>query len=309
MTNTNAASATVELALRTIAEYPAPEQDDMQAANMRKIAREALASPGAVAAPDEDTARTLNGAVRAEIVEMLGCMGRKHLLDAAKTLPLVDVVGLLFAELSENDSEAQSATDLRAQVVELQQQLADAAEMPASVAELNRRLTTDNEEIDVLRLALAKQGAGAVAAEPAAWAISYDGKTPYSLWHYGDGPLLDAEIARIGGTAQKMALAVVGQVVAEPTGWISVEAKMPDPGEPVLLDIGKKTPIRAMWAAKHTVEAHDEAEPGWCDYDESTDTHYCPEGWYEWNEHEEVHWAVSATPRAWMCLPAQAPKE
>ena len=47
MTNTNAASATVELALRTIAEYPAPEQDDMQAANMRKIARDALAPAGA----------------------------------------------------------------------------------------------------------------------------------------------------------------------------------------------------------------------------------------------------------------------
>ena len=30
-------------ALRTIAEYPASAQDDMQAANMRKIAQEALA--------------------------------------------------------------------------------------------------------------------------------------------------------------------------------------------------------------------------------------------------------------------------
>lgn len=95
-------------------------------------------------------------------------------------------------------------------------------------------------------------------------------------------------------------------VAAQPSGWISVEAEMPEPGVAVLLDIGSKTPIRAMWAAKHTVKAHEDAEPGWCDYDESTDAYYCPEGWYEWNEHEDVHWEVSATPRAWMRLPAQA---
>jgi hypothetical protein len=91
--------------------------------------------------------------------------------------------------------------------------------------------------------------------------------------------------------------------IAEPGGWIVVADRLPVPGEPVLLDIGKKFPIRAMWAAKHTVESHDEADPGWCDYDEATDTYYCPEGWYEWNEHEEVHWFVSETPRAWCSLP------
>ena len=80
--------------------------------------------------------------------------------------------------------------------------------------------------------------------------------------------------------------------------------RLPEPGMAVLLDIGKKTPIRAMWAAKHTVEAHDEADPSWCDYDESTAMYYCPEGWYEWNQHEEVHWAVSEKPRAWMPLPS-----
>jgi hypothetical protein len=38
------------------------------------------------------------------------------------------------------------------------------------------------------------------------WAISYDGKTPYSLWHEGDGALLDLEVARQGGTTCKMPL-------------------------------------------------------------------------------------------------------
>ena len=92
--------------------------------------------------------------------------------------------------------------------------------------------------------------------------------------------------------------------ISEPSAWVSVKDRLPEPGMAVLLDIGKKTPIRAMWAAKHTVEAHDEADPGWCDYDETTGMYYCPEGWYEWNQHEEVHWAVSEKPRAWMPLPS-----
>ena len=42
--------------------------------------------------------------------------------------------------------------------------------------------------------------------EPVAWAISYDGITPYTLWHEGNGPLLDYEVKRQGGTTQKMPL-------------------------------------------------------------------------------------------------------
>lgn len=87
-------------------------------------------------------------------------------------------------------------------------------------------------------------------------------------------------------------------------GWVNLPGQLPEPGKPVLLDIGKKHPIRAMWAAKHTVEAHDEADADWGEYDEAADTLYCPEGWYEWNDHEEVHWAVTETPRAWRELPA-----
>ena len=30
---------------------------------------------------------------------------------------------------------------------------------------------------------------------------------------------------------------------------------------------------------------------------------FAPEGWYEWNQNEETHWAVTETPRAWMPLP------
>ena len=89
-------------------------------------------------------------------------------------------------------------------------------------------------------------------------------------------------------------------------GWIALPGTLPEPGTPVLLDIGKKYPIRAMWAAKHTVEAADD-DTDWGEYDEATDAYYCPEGWYEWNEHEDTNWAVSATPRAWAPLPPTTP--
>ena len=89
-------------------------------------------------------------------------------------------------------------------------------------------------------------------------------------------------------------------------GWISVDERLPEPGNPVLLDIGKKYPIRALWAAKNTVRVGTDVDD-WGEYDEETDEYYCPEGWYEWNEHEEVHWAVSETPRAWRELPPPLP--
>ena len=74
----------------------------------------------------------------------------------------------------------------------------------------------------------------------------------------------------------------------------------------MLLDIGKKFTIRALWAEKHTVRVGTDVDD-WGEYDEETDEYYCPEGWYEWNEHEEVHWAVSETPRAWSELPQPLP--
>ena len=93
---------------------------------------------------------------------------------------------------------------------------------------------------------------------------------------------------------------------ASAASWISVDARLPEPDTPVLLDIGKKYPIRALWAAKNTVRVGTDVDD-WGEYDEETDEYYCPEGWYEWNEHEDVHWAVSETPRAWRELPPPLP--
>lgn len=84
--------------------------------------------------------------------------------------------------------------------------------------------------------------------------------------------------------------------------WVSVEERLPEPGEPVLLDIGKRTPIRAEWVKAKTLIAHGDCDFG--EYDEAADDWYWPEGWYEWNEHEETHWAVTETALNWMPLPA-----
>ena len=121
----------------------------------------------------------------------------------------------------------------------------------------------------------------------------------------GVGPL----IASAGFDAADMATASAHGFrdgVASAASWISVDARLPEPNTPVLLDIGKMFPLRALWAGKHTVRvATDVDDCG--EYDEETDEYYCPEGWYEWNEHEEVHWAVSETPRAWRELPQPLP--
>ena len=95
---------------------------------------------------------------------------------------------------------------------------------------------------------------------------------------------------------------VAAPPTAQAEGWTKLPGQLPEPGMPVLLDIGKKYPIRAMWTAKHTVQASDD-DPDWGEYVEADDMYYAPEGWYEWNQCEENHWRVTETPRAWMPLP------
>lgn len=90
-------------------------------------------------------------------------------------------------------------------------------------------------------------------------------------------------------------------------GWVNLPGQLPEPGKPVLLDIGTEFPIRAMWAAKHTVEAGDD-DTDWGEYDEATDMLYCHEGWYEWNQHEETHWRVTGNAVAWCELPPPSAK-
>lgn len=58
---------TLRLTLRSIAEFPAPEQDDMPAANMRQIARNAIEAQGAPAEPQTAAPEFFNAATIAQI--------------------------------------------------------------------------------------------------------------------------------------------------------------------------------------------------------------------------------------------------
>ena len=132
----------------------------------------------------------------------------------------------------------------------------------------------------------------------------------WEAWHVGTMSQDDFEPVDESETPTEIADAVLALLAAPPTaqaeGWTTLPGQMPEPNTPVLLDIGKKFPIRALWAEKHTVRVGNDVDD-WGEYDEETDEYYCPEGWYEWNEHEEVHWAVDETPRAWRELPQPLP--
>lgn len=128
----------------------------------------------------------------------------------------------------------------------------------------------------------------------------------WEAWHVGTMSQDDFEPVDESETPTEIADAVLALLAAPPAaqaeGWTKLPGTLPKPGTPVLLDIGKKYPIRAMWAAKHTVQAaYDDTD--WGEYDEATDEYWCPEGWYEWNQNEDNHWRVPETPRAWMPLP------
>ena len=134
------------------------------------------------------------------------------------------------------------------------------------------------------------------------------------LWIDGDGrdkvrealdalDTLEAQLEAIGaGGVSGPLMGIAAPPTAQAEGWTRLPGTLPEPGMPVLLDIGKKYPIRAMWAAKHTVQAADD-DTDWGEYVEEDDMYYAPEGWYEWNQCEDNHWRVTETPRAWMPLP------
>lgn len=72
--------------------------------------------------------------------------------------------------------------------------------------------------------------------------------------------------------------------------WISSEIK-PESDKPVLAIIESgKYPVRVMWVKEYSISAEDWEYNGDEDYNEEDDKFYWPEGWYEWNEMEEVRW-------------------
>ena len=137
----------------------------------------------------------------------------------------------------------------------------------------------------------------AAGQEPVAWRLRGGD------WHIGK-----PSVEFIAWAAENHPEAPIEYAAPQPAvaaGWVNVKDRLPEPCKPVLLDIGRKYPIRAMWAPKLTLPTDGDVDYG--EYDEATDDYYCHEGWYEWNQNEETHWAVSETPRAWCELPQPLP--
>lgn len=89
-------------------------------------------------------------------------------------------------------------------------------------------------------------------------------------------------------------------------GWVSAEMK-PQYHEAVAVFVNGeryKYWARAMWVPKFTREDNGGYE-GESDYNDKDDNYYWPEGWYEWNHADEVHWIFSDVITHWakMVLP------
>jgi hypothetical protein len=95
--------------------------------------------------------------------------------------------------------------------------------------------------------------------------------------------------------------------------WIPVTERMPAPNTPVLVLATRSNLsfcwMRAVWVPKYFHEdIHFECE-GDLDWSEDGERAYWPEGWYEWNNHEETHWLIDDPVTHWAVveLPAWRP--
>lgn len=160
-----------------------------------------------------------------------------------------------------------------------------------------------DEECEQIAVILADRAARAADGE-AAGVVGYPAiQQQYTLAE------IEAKLASHDYGAELMLqhamLLLRARAAVDAEGWTSVETR-PEPQMPVLLDIGKKYPIRAMWVPAKSLEVGIESNDEFGEYDEATDEYYCPEGWYEWNANEETHWLVTDTPVRWMALPTTA---
>lgn len=89
--------------------------------------------------------------------------------------------------------------------------------------------------------------------------------------------------------------------------WIETKNKLPESGVPVLIasrnSAGNPRRLRAIYATPLTLPLHVDCADERADYDEETDEYYCPVGWYENNEYDEVNWRVEGEVTHWMPLP------
>ena len=77
--------------------------------------------------------------------------------------------------------------------------------------------------------------------------------------------------------------------------WIPISDGPPENIRPVLVRARNKKGecfvLRAAYAHKRELEIDsDDYADGFADHDEDNGIDYCPEGWYEWNYTDEVHY-------------------
>jgi hypothetical protein len=81
----------------------------------------------------------------------------------------------------------------------------------------------------------------------------------------------------------------------------------PEPGVPVIILVineqGKPRRLRAQYSNGKSLEVDFESMEHYGGYDEEADVYWCPVGWFETNEHEEVHWQVTDEVTHWTLLP------
>lgn len=86
---------------------------------------------------------------------------------------------------------------------------------------------------------------------------------------------------------------------------------MPPPGVAVLIsyirDFGVESPVIRAEFVPHKYRSTTEIpfDDG-AEYDDDTDKFYWPAGWYELNEHNEMHWYVIGNVTHWMPMPIPA---
>ena len=95
--------------------------------------------------------------------------------------------------------------------------------------------------------------------------------------------------------------------VTQAIQWQKVAARKPEHGKIVLIcivteQLKRQIPLRAVWYDRFTEEDnYNENEA--TEYCEEKDAYFVREGWYEFNQCDEVNWAVSDTVSHWAEIP------
>ncbi len=96
-----------------------------------------------------------------------------------------------------------------------------------------------------------------------------------------------------------LSIAEEGVELAVRPDWIRINSNedLPERHKIVLAfglnEYNKERILRAIYVAKFSLEDEYDEFSGDSEYSEEKDKYYWPEGWYEFNEHEEIHWLIT----------------